>query len=1599
MVVFILSPLSSRAEGLVISRNLTLGSQGSDVSSLQTFLEAKGFYTFSTITGYYGPVTEAAVKGYQESLGIDPIGSVGPLTRAALASAEGTAGTTNVTTPVATSALDITATLSLGSTGDEVTQLQEFLQTQGFYTFPTVTGYFGSVTEAAVKAYQRSQGIDPIGIVGPQTRAALVQSSTAAAATRAGTSSSSTSTTTSVPSSPPIISGGEGGGGFSSSPPPDVTPPVISTISTGSIVSSSATISWTTDEAATSQVIYGLTSAYGATTTLDSSLITSHSVALSGLTPSTTYHYEVISSDSSGNKSTSTDQIFTTNALGAPAISSIASSTTQTTATISWTTDQTASSTVAYGTTTAYGSASTSPALVTSHSILLSGLTAATTYHFQVGGANSVGTISTSSDMTFTTTATADTMAPTVSLTAPLNGATVSGSSVTLSATASDNIAVAGVTFEVNGSVIGSEVTSAPYQVAWNTTATSSGSYSIVAVARDTSNNYATSTAEVVTVDNTPPVISSISSGTPGQTAATITWTTNENANSRIDFGTTSSYGTASTSAAFVTSHSIVLSGLTAATMYHYRVQSADSSGNTATSSDQLFTTASVAAPMISSIASSTTQTTATITWTTDQTASSTVNYGTSIAYGTASTSPSLVTSHSITLSGLTSSTTYHFQVGGANSVGTISTSSDMTFTTTAGVTPDGTLLSSSIEPNGFLADISLKDMAPGGTYTLNPDSSPTVVFNVTSKSYDSTGAATTANRTVYGTVPYRLPYPNGGTTAEVATSTTNLNATLTLSDDILPTDTVTLSALSGWYTQATSSLAVSNLPVTNNSTTTEYRPIGAWITPTNMRRAAGSGMTVEFFVSSKYPKNNGQVAAVKFTASDGTNTVSHTASTMSQSSFLFSTTCTATNGSPTLTSCGSITGLIPGQFITLNTGTTSAVSIGEPKISSIATSTSQVTLNTNAVTSGTVTLTLGNPVYVYSVTFTNAELNTLAQGVATVNAIAYTNVGTITLDTSQGADGNPIAAGTITPNLKNLQFLNDVSGNYVPVYAWVSPSGAGASPAVQTTATDPGSTAYYGTIKTAADALKTYYNLNLSHNNACGGVIYLKVGTTTGFGGDLGSSGDSPTNCATYLTISAEPGHGPTDTDIDAGTSANRGAGYTTIIKNLHLTDNATNKIVIAGPDAATATARVAHNVFQNDWLQETQSPASAFINQVGWREYYNSLLDQSPANSSMVAAFSTTGVTNSEFGSTMLASTTTAIVWLYTSVGNVYSGLQMIAVPTTSANFIVPTSAVSAFDKIMNLSSIQNVGMTGDGQAKNNYAFAQDVIEALGTTNTSPAFSFGADDDVTPFTNMLREYATVVGNRTNILYNSLGGTLITKTANMLFNIDYQRYSKSDYFLNPLDRFVTNITITNPGSGYTNATVTIAPPTGVNGVTALAHATISGGTIASTTLDVTICGNTGGEGYSAAPTVTINGDGTGATATASISASMTGQPCGTRQGNWRFRFGVGDIGNVVTPDTLNTGNPGFAQWIGDYLGLAGNTSTPGYNQSSFTWKAANQNSSAGGNNTGLGWYKPSVTTGLTNRVPSGDAGFPGDIEGTPRKDDGTGCAGAYECN
>src|SRR5215475_14697140 len=86
---------------------------------------------------------------------------------------------------------------------------------------------------------------------------------------------------------------------------------IITSIVSSSISSGGATISWSTNRPADSLVEYGLTTSYGNQVSLKT-MVTTHQLTLSGLSPGKLYHYRVKSTDDTSNLSTSGDLTFTT---------------------------------------------------------------------------------------------------------------------------------------------------------------------------------------------------------------------------------------------------------------------------------------------------------------------------------------------------------------------------------------------------------------------------------------------------------------------------------------------------------------------------------------------------------------------------------------------------------------------------------------------------------------------------------------------------------------------------------------------------------------------------------------------------------------------------------------------------------------------------------------------------------------------------------------------------------------------------------------------------------------------------------------------------------------------------------------------------------------------------------------------------------------------------------------------------------------------------------------------------------------------------------------------------------------------------------------
>jgi N-acetyl-anhydromuramyl-L-alanine amidase AmpD len=149
--------------GYVPVAGLQFDNVGDQVALLQWNLVYLGFMDADEVAGggsRFGPLTEAAVKAFQDAHGIPATGTYGDQTVAALVQAI-------LASPAGVPAQD----LKPETESDDVSLLQTSLQQLGYMDL--VTGYYGEITTDAVSTFQQDNGIYVTGTYGPITRMAL----------------------------------------------------------------------------------------------------------------------------------------------------------------------------------------------------------------------------------------------------------------------------------------------------------------------------------------------------------------------------------------------------------------------------------------------------------------------------------------------------------------------------------------------------------------------------------------------------------------------------------------------------------------------------------------------------------------------------------------------------------------------------------------------------------------------------------------------------------------------------------------------------------------------------------------------------------------------------------------------------------------------------------------------------------------------------------------------------------------------------------------------------------------------------------------------------------------------------------------------------------------------------------------------------------------------------------------------------------------------------------------------------------------------------------------------------------------------------------
>ncbi|PLX27606.1 hypothetical protein C0581_03340 [Candidatus Parcubacteria bacterium] len=479
---------------------------------------------------------------------------------------------------------------------------------------------------------------------------------------------------------------------------------------------------------------------YSELTTVDDRGVNFH--VHSDLSNGDTLYYKVTNMDNDGNTSYFSSIVNdAANGQGgtdttAPTISNIATSSISTQgATITWDTDELSNSTVGYSTNAATFTSETGVATMLDsssesgqHSVSLTGLTPNTLYYFKTisidPSSNTASSTNGGDGYTFTT----------------LDGASISGVAVDSTQNTSavitwntDIAAESSVFYSVNSDMSSAIEISSATEVTEHTislTGLIAGTeyyfYVTSGVASDTNaSSYYTFTT---TNDSSAPTFSTVTTTLVTDDDAIFTWTTNEAATSKLEYGTSSGSYTTSTSenSSLDINHVVSISDLLNNTTYYYHVISADGSGNRATSTEYSFTTLeilteesevvlrenaaeesgeesvvcsgggggttiiiegdTVAPAILNTSIGDITASTAQFFWETDEMGDSIVEFGKTNALGDIAGTFDIVSNHEVTLNDLTSGSQYYYRVTTADDSGNRAMSDQKTFSTESGV-------------------------------------------------------------------------------------------------------------------------------------------------------------------------------------------------------------------------------------------------------------------------------------------------------------------------------------------------------------------------------------------------------------------------------------------------------------------------------------------------------------------------------------------------------------------------------------------------------------------------------------------------------------------------------------------------------------------------------------------------------------------------------------------------------------------------------------------------------------------------------------------------------------------------------------------------
>ncbi len=499
-------------------------------------------------------------------------------------------------------------------------------------------------------------------------------------------------------------------------------PLAVSDVMVGEVAATWATVTWQTNRASDSQIIFGETIFYGEATSIDPAMVMDHSVTIAGLDPDTSYHFRVRSEDELGEIAYSEDGAFRT-ALAPLTVTGVTPTVIGTSTDVTWLTNRPADSQIEYGLDVSYGTISPlAPAMVLDHAITIAGLDPGATYHYRVRSEDGFGEIVFSDDHTFEAGFDPLGMSGLAITSIGINWAIIEWTTDR----PADGRSYFGLTSDYGDSVVAGGGLAEAHACTLTGLAEATV-YHFQVVSLDEHGILAASTDSIFEtmqgVPMMPPVMGDLTLRATSVMSVVVSWTTDIPATSEVMYGEDGALTkTSGVDSSLILDHEVHIFPLIPNTEYTFCAMS-ESPGGTCSSDPCTFCPgpplgvqsndkpAVIIRPGIWVVL----ETEAEIRWSTDRPCSTWVEYGVDVSYGNIETAAGFGTcTYQVTLYALEPNSEYCYRVCAWDACGGVAVGEDLTFRTAA--PPD-------LEPPAAPGGISCSAWADGVTITWLPNS------------------------------------------------------------------------------------------------------------------------------------------------------------------------------------------------------------------------------------------------------------------------------------------------------------------------------------------------------------------------------------------------------------------------------------------------------------------------------------------------------------------------------------------------------------------------------------------------------------------------------------------------------------------------------------------------------------------------------------------------------------------------------------------------------------------------------------------------------------------------------------------------------------